>query len=141
MAHCPDFRHDLILLTNVPIRTPQDAEMAYSEWRYHPQIEHSYRFDQEDGLDVEDVRVQTLERMRRVFALTLLAALFVYHVDHTWPDHMVLWLRRLGGKLGFSSDRDGPYVLLAGLRAVLVTAATLAFSTRYPFPRETETCG
>ena len=141
VAHCPDFRHDLILLTNVPIRTPQDAEVVYSEWRYRPQIEHSYRFDQEAGLDVEDVRVQTLERMRRVFALTLLAALFVYHVDQTWPDNMVLWLRRLGGKLGVSSDRDGPYVLLAGIRAVLVTTATLAFCTQHPFPRATETCG
>jgi len=46
--------------------------MVYTEWRYRAQIEHTYRFDQEDGLDVEDVRVRTLERMRRVFALTLL---------------------------------------------------------------------
>jgi len=55
------------------------------------------RFDQEDGLDVEDMRVQTLERMRRIFVLVLMAALFVYHVAHVWPPHMVLWLRRLGG--------------------------------------------
>jgi hypothetical protein len=141
VAHCPIFKHDLILLTNVPVRTSRDARMVYTEWRYRPQIEHTYRFDQEDGLDVEDVRVQTLERMRRVFALTLLAALFVYHIAHAWPQRMVLWLRRLGGKLGISSDRDGPYVLLAGIRAVLVTAATLAFSTQYPFPRAGETCG
>ncbi len=140
VAHCSDSK-DLILLTNVPIRTPQDAETVYTEWRYRPQIEHIYRFDQEDGLDVEDVRVQTLERMRRLFALTLLAVLFVYHIAHTWPHHMVLWLRRLGGKLGLSSDRDGPYVLLAGIRAVLITAATLAFSTHHPFPRARETCG
>jgi hypothetical protein len=124
----------LALITNIPIYTAYDAQAVYSEWRHRPQIEHTYRFDQEDGLNVEDVRVQTLERMRRVFVLILIAALFVYHIAHAWPQHMVLWLRRLGGKLGLSSDLDGPYVLLAGIRAVLVTVATLAFATQHPFP-------
>jgi len=32
------------------------------------------RFDQEQGLDVEDMRVQTVDRMRRLFAVVLLAA-------------------------------------------------------------------
>jgi len=124
----------LVLITNIPIHTAYDAKTAYTEWRHRPQIEHTYRFDQEDGLDVEDVRVRTLERMRRVFVLIMIAALFVYHIAHAWPQLMVLWLRRLGGKLGLSSDLDGPYVLLAGIRAVLVTAAALAFATHYPFP-------
>jgi hypothetical protein len=62
-----------------------------------PSHEHTYRFDQEDGLDVEDMRVQTLERMRRGLVRVLLAALFVRYINHTWPQRMVLWLRRLGG--------------------------------------------
>jgi hypothetical protein len=134
VAHDIELDRDLVLITNVPIRTNHDAETVYTEWRFRPQIEHTYRFDQEDGLDVEDVRVQTMERMRRIFVLVLLAALFVYHVAHAWPQHMVLWLHRLGGKLGLSSDRDGPYVLLAGIRAVFVTVATLAFAAQHPFP-------
>jgi hypothetical protein len=132
---------DLVLITNVPIHTARDAEAVYTEWRFRPQIEHTYRFDQEDGLDVEDVRVQTMECMRRIFVLILLAALFVYHIAHAWPQHMVLWLRRLGGRLGCLSDRDGPYVLLAGIRAVLISAATLSFIAQHPFPRIGETCG
>ena len=134
VAHDPDFERDLVLITNVPIYTARDAKTVYTEWRYRPQIEHTYRFDQEDGLDVEDVRVQTMERMRRIFILVLIAALFVYHIAHAWPQHMVLWLRQLGGKLGLSSDRDGPYVLLAGIRAVFVTVATLTFAALHPFP-------
>jgi len=55
-----------------------------------------------------------------------LAALFVYHIAAIWPYRAVLWLRRLGGKLGFSADLDGPYLLLAGLSALLVTLATLS---------------
>ena len=137
VAHDAQLDRDLVLITNVPIRTNHDAETVYTEWRFRPQIEHTYRFDQEDGLDVEDVRVQTMERMRRIFVLVLLAALFVYHVAHAWPQHMVLWLRRLGGKLGLSSDPDGPYVLLAGIRAVFVTAATLTFASQHPFPSAT----
>ncbi len=135
VAHHPDDDHDLVLLTNIPVRTAAEAQIVYTEWRYRPQIEHTYRFDQEDGLDVEDVRVRTLERMRRLFVLALLAALFVYHVAQAWPQHMVLWLRRLGGKLGLSSDLDGPYVLLAGISAVFVAAATLTFAAQHPFPR------
>jgi hypothetical protein len=141
VAHDLDIDRDLVLITNVPIDTARDAEAVYTEWRYRPQIEHTYRFDQEDGLDIEDVRVQTLERMRRIFVLTLIAALLVYHIAHTWPRHMVLWLRHLGGKLGRPSDRDGPYVLLAGIRAVLISAATLSFITQHPFPRVGATCG
>ena len=141
VAHDPDLNRNLVLITNVPIHTAHDAQTVYTEWRYRPRIEHTYRFDQEDGLDVEDMRVQTLERMRRVFVLLLLAALFVYHIAHSWPRQMVLWLRRLGGKLGHTSDSDGPYVLLQGIRAVFVTAATLAFAAQHPFPRGDHTCG
>jgi len=59
------------------------------------------------------------------------------------PRHRRLdrWLHRLGGKLGLSSDRDGPYILLAGIRAVLVTVATMSFAAQHPFPRAGETCG
>ena len=141
VAHDTDRGSDLVLLTNVPIHIAHDAQMVYAEWRYRPQIEHTYRFAQEDGLDIEDMRVQTLERMRRIFVLVLLAALFLYHIAQTWPRPMVLWLRRLGGRLGLSLDRDGPYVLLAGVHAVFITAATLTFAMRHPFPRSGGTCG
>jgi len=46
--------------------------------------------------------------------LVLLATLFVYFLDHTWPKQAVMWLRRLGGKLRLAFDSDGPYILLAG---------------------------
>jgi hypothetical protein len=141
VAHDSAHDHQLVLLTNIPIHTAVVAKAVYSEWRYRPQIEHTYRFDQEDGLDVEDMRVQTLERMRRLFVMVLLAALFVYHIANAWPQHMVLWLRYLGGKLGLPQDRNGPYVLLAGIGAVFLTATTLAFAALHPFPKPRGTCG
>ncbi|MCL4544785.1 MAG: hypothetical protein M1118_09365 [Chloroflexi bacterium] len=37
--------------------------------------------------------------------------------------------------LAWGIDRDGPYLLLAGIRAVFVTAATLAYAAHHPFPQ------
>ena len=76
-----------------------------------------------------------------LWVLTLLAALFVYHIAHVWPTQAVFWLRHLDGRLGLTIDLDGPYVLLAGLSTLWVTLATLAFARRYPFPGLRDTCG
>ncbi len=129
-------KRTLVLLTNVPIRKHLTAQQLYNDWRLRGRIEHGYRFDQEQGLNVEDVRVHTLERMRRIFALVLLAAQFVFHLNQHWPPQAVLWLRKLGGKLGLSTDRDGPYILLRGLSAVYQTLATLSWSAIQPFPHQ-----
>ena len=101
----PDLKRQLILITNVPLVDEQVAQSVYSDWRERPRIEHTYRsdpepLDQERGLGVEDMCVHTLERMRRLFVLVLLAALFTYHIAENWPRQAVLWLRHLGGKLG-----------------------------------------
>lgn len=124
----------LTLLTNVPLLSEATVIQVYSDWRLRSRIEHGYRFDQEQGLDVEDLRVHTLERMRRLFGIVLAAAQFVFHLIHHWPPKAVLWLRKLGGKLGIPSDRDGPYLVLRGLSAVWLTVATLSFVAISPFP-------
>jgi hypothetical protein len=126
--------HPLTLLTNIPLRTIAIAQQVYADWRLRSRIEHGYRFDQEQGLDVEDLRVRTVERMRRVFALVLAATQFVFSLMKHWPPRAVLWLRKLGGKLGLPSDRDGPYILLRGMSAVWQGAATLSLLLILPFP-------
>jgi hypothetical protein len=131
----------LVLITNVPLLTVQIVQQVYADWRLRTHIEHGYRFDQEQGLDVEDMRVRTVERMRRLFALVLLAAQIVFVISDQWPPLAVRWLRLLGGKLGLSSDRDGPYWLLRGIASVIITAMTLSFISLHPFPFEDFTCG
>jgi hypothetical protein len=118
----------------VPILNETIAQEIYNDWRLRGRIEHGYRFDQEQGLDVEDLRVQTVERMRRIFSLVLVSAQFVFFLMKRWPPKAVLWLRRLGGKLGLKTDRDGPYILLRGLSAVWQTVATLSLTAIQPFP-------
>jgi hypothetical protein len=136
VAHNLATDHDLILLTNVPLENASTVRQVYADWRQRGNIEHGYRFDQEEGLDVEDMRVETLEHMRRLFVLVLLAAQFVYYIGRTWARVAVRWLRDLGGKLGLKNDRDGPYVLMRGISAVWQTAATLTFAHHHPFPRD-----
>jgi len=126
----------LVLLTNIAIENEQDALAVYTDWRLRSRIEHGYRFDQEQGLDVEDMQVRTLERMRRLFALVLLTAQLVFHLMHTWPPLALRWVRLLGGKLDRSSDRDGPYILLRGLQALFQTLTTLSLLSVLPFPHD-----
>lgn len=126
----------LVLLTNVPLDSVKEARSVYNDWRLRSPIEHGYRFDQEQGLDVEDMRVQTLERMKRLFFLVLAAAQFVFYLIDTWPPAAVRWIRELGGKLGLANDLDGPYLVLRGLSAIFQTVATITFLAICPFPRQ-----
>ena len=50
----------VVLITNIPLETVQAVQSVYEDWRLRPRIEHGYRFDQEQGLDVEDMRVRTV---------------------------------------------------------------------------------
>ena len=131
----------LVLITNIPLSNVAAVQQVYNDRRLRSRIEHGYRFDQEQGLDVEDMRVQTVERMRRLFAIVLMAAQIVFVISEQWPPKAVLWLRQLGGKLGIPTDRDGPYWLLQGISAVIVTCMTLSFVWLHPFPFREFTCG
>ncbi len=59
--------HKAKLRLTIPILNLATAQPVYADWRLRGRTEHGYRFDQEQGLDVEDLRVRTLERMRRIF--------------------------------------------------------------------------
>jgi len=134
VADDPAMDRQLVLITNIPLDTLAIVQQVYNDWRLRSRIEHGYRFDQEQGLDVEDMRVHSLDRMRRLFAFVLLSAQIIFVIADHWPPKAVLWLRQLGGKLGISSDRDGPYWLLHGISAVIVAAMTLSFAFLHPFP-------
>jgi hypothetical protein len=141
VADDPSMDRQLVLITNIPLEKGTIVQQVYNDWRLRSRVEHGYRFDQEQGLDVEDMRVHTLDRMRRLFAIVLLSAQIVFVIAVHWPPKAVLWLRQLGGKLGLGSDRDGPYWLLRGISAVIVTAMTVSFTFLNPFPLGENTCG
>ena len=135
------FNRQLVLITNISLESLDIVPRVYNDWRLRTRIEHGYRFDHEQELDVEDMRARTIERMRRLFAFVLLAAQIVFVIGEHWPPTAVLWLRQLGGKLGFSGDQDGSYWLLQGIAAVIVSAMTLSFVFWHPFLFGENNCG
>ena len=46
----------LVLITNIPLTQVTIVQQVYNDWRLRARIEQGYRFDQEQGLDVEDMR-------------------------------------------------------------------------------------
>jgi len=122
------------LLTSLPIETISAAQRVYEEWRLRGRIEHGYRFDQEAGLDVEQLLVRSLEAMHRLFVFVLWAMHFVFHALSRWPRPIVLWFQRVGGKLGRTHDRSGPYCLLWGLAKVWYTITVYTSMAAHPFP-------
>jgi hypothetical protein len=49
VIHHPEEDRDPVLLTNMPITTPADAQLVYDQWRHCPTIEHTHRFEREAG--------------------------------------------------------------------------------------------
>jgi hypothetical protein len=127
VAQTQGFPDPLVLFTRRPVTCALDAQQVYRDWRYRPMIEHLYRFIQEDGLDIEEIQVQTLERQRRTFVLVLAAALFVLRVPGVWRPETVAFLRALGSSTAATAmDRQGPYEILIGLHRVLSTLSLLS---------------
>ncbi len=121
------FQDPLVLVTNRPVHDILTAQQIYRDWLRRPAIEHFYRFLQEDGLDVEEIQVQTMERQRRTFTLVLASALFVLRRPGVWSAATIAWLRALGSSLtGTRMDRHGPYALLLGLHRVFSMLSLLS---------------
>jgi hypothetical protein len=131
------FNTPLVLWTNRSVSEAEQALAVYADWQRRPTIEHLHRFIQEDGLLVEDMQLEPLESKRRLFLLILAAALFVLRLPDLWEPTLITWLRQLASSIvGTAMDREGFYLLLYGLTAVLTTLATLhAAAVRQPFPR------
>jgi len=128
--HFPDL---LVLITNRPARSAADARAIYSDWRRRPTIELYYRFVQEDGLDVEKIQLQKLERIRREFILILALSLFVLRLPDVWHPSLILWFRRLGSATaGTDSDWNGPYLLLCGIQRVLSAWSVFLAALKLP---------
>jgi DMSO reductase anchor subunit len=128
------FNTPLVLWTNRAVTEAELALAVYADWQRRPTIEHLHRFIQEDGLLVEDMQLEPLESKRRLFLLILAAALFVLRLPDLWEPSLITWVRQLASAIvGTAMDREGFYLLLYGVSAVLTTLATLhAAAVRRP---------
>ena len=135
--HLPD---PLVLITNRPVRSAADARAIYNDWRRRPTIKLYYRFVQEDGLDVEKIQLQKLERIRREFILILALSLFVLRLPDVWHPSLILWFRRLGSATA-GTDSLG-WSLLAPLwhPACVERLVCIPRSSQTPSPPPSDLC-
>ena len=73
----------LVLITNLSLSTITDVRSVYDDWRQRGRIEHGYRFDQEQGLDVEEMRV-VASALPSACGPTWISAIATFPVA-TWP--------------------------------------------------------
>jgi hypothetical protein len=100
------------------------VQLIYNDWCLRARIEHGHRFDQ--GLDVEDMRVYTLNRMRPLLSIVLLSAQMVFVISGHWPqkrssgysNSMVNWVSFVTG---------WPYWFLRIIAIVITTSMTLFY--------------
>jgi hypothetical protein len=105
------------LLTNLELRTVEDAWGVVEAYRKRWQVEEFFRL-LKAGLGVEKFQVSRLWAIRKLIAVLLGLALFLWEVkreESPFKD-LLLWL---GGKLGIPSERDGPYLLMRGFLRLL----------------------
>jgi len=120
VAHASLFKKPLWLLTNAPIECLDDAIALWWQYRDRPHIEDLFRLLQERGLDIEDMRLRTQERLEKLMAVVWLAAYILWRLRLTLPHPIQTWLRRLGGALRQSGASSGLYLLLYGLGVLLI---------------------
>ncbi|MEP7287239.1 MAG: hypothetical protein ABI947_15905 [Chloroflexota bacterium] len=90
--HDADIDCNIGLFTNRPIAIAAHAQAVFVTWRDRFAIEHTYRLDQEAGLDVEALHVHTIDHMRRVFLMVLTTAAFLTKLGNRKPcTGSVLW--------------------------------------------------
>ncbi len=125
----------VLVVINRPVRRAQDAWKVYRDWARRGKLEPFYRFQQEDGLDVEVISMHKLEQFRRMMLLILMAAIFVIQLEHRWPPVLIRWIRAIGSSVvGTAMDRGGRYLLLWGLQRILDGAALLELICIRPPP-------
>lgn len=125
----------VLVVIHRPVRRGRDAWQVYRDWAQRGKIEPYYRFQQEDGLDVERILQHKLERFRRELLVILMAVCFIIQLEHAWPPVLIQWIRALGSStVGMGMDRQGRYLLLWGLRDLLAGATLLELLRSRPPP-------
>jgi hypothetical protein len=107
---------DWWLVTNIPIKNKGVARTIWGYYRKRWEIESFFKFAKE-GLSLEGFQVLKLEAIRRLTALVIIAALFIYKLIGGEAEQPIQQLFRLGGWSG--RGKPGKFVLLRGVSAFL----------------------
>lgn len=115
---------DWWLVTNLPIRGKRAATEVWGYYRKRWEIESFFKF-LKDGLKLEKFQVMALEEIRRITALVVIAAMFLYQLSGTEVDEPIRLMLQFGGWTG--RDKPGKAALKRGLSVILTYLAVDRF--------------
>lgn len=119
VSHVPALKNSgkWLLLTNLPVNSPEEAKRVVGIYRKRWTVEEFFRL-LKAGLGLEEFQVEKLSHIRKIIAILLGLAIFLYRVKMGESPFKELLLD-LGDRLGIKSERNGPYLLIRGFIRLL----------------------
>jgi len=104
------------LVTNIRINQRKTARRIWGYYRRRWEIENFFRFLKE-GLKIEKFQVMSLEEIRRILAMTVIAGMFIYKLSEEAKSEPIRMLLYFGGWTG--RDKPGKIILKRELATFL----------------------
>lgn len=104
------------LITNIRINHKKTAKRIWHYYKKRWEIEDFFRFLKE-GLKIEKFQVMSLEEIRRIVAIAVIAGMFIYNLSEEVTSEPIKMLLYFGGWTG--RDKPGKIVLKRGLSTFL----------------------
>jgi len=104
------------LVTNIEINHQNTARRIWGYYKKRWEIENFFRFLKE-GLNIEKFQVMSLEEIRRIVAIAVIAGMFIYNLHKEVNSEPIKILLYFGGWTGY--DKPGKIVLKRGLSIFL----------------------
>ena len=115
VSHVHGLFQTWVLLTNVPVLNQHIAKEIWQDYRHRWGIEGKWRFLKEEGLRIEDFKILSLEGIRRMVSIVLLAALLILNGRHFFPDKGLAGYASLGREVGVEEQEGWPIPSVARL--------------------------
>lgn len=104
------------LVTNIEIKHQNTAKRIWGYYKKRWEIEEFFRFLKE-GLKIEKFQVMSLEEIRRIVGIAVIAGMFIYKLHEKVKIEPIKTLLYFGGWTGY--DKPGKIVLKRGLSIFL----------------------
>ena len=112
--HNAIFNDPMLLITNIPINTSEDAYSVYLKYLQRSKIECVFKFLKE-GLGWEDVQVRDFKAIQNLLSLCFDVACYLYRIgEQKIHDDYIALLAEIGG----GKEKITRYFILEGLSCI-----------------------
>lgn len=129
----PIYKHPLLLITNIAVRTAEQAQAIYSIYLMRAKIEAVFKF-LKDVLGWEEFQVQDYESIQNIIALAYFVGGYFYEIGSDLTHNPVI---ELIAQLGGGKGKVTRYYFLQGLKKLLIHAHVARFVKEQDISDET----